>query len=397
MSGSEMTSQMMSGSQTASRSQMASRSEMAMVASRVRGMTRLASVVEIVTTQDAARLGRWLMIFCAGAVACTGWYVDDRDPYQFGHWVPLVAGAMLALAVASARMPWDRLPRRTALLYPLSALTALAAVGVLAPTAGPAYVPMFTLWFMFIGVTQKARTGWLVAPLAALAWLVINAPIGPQRVVRLGLTLIVWVLLADMLAVRAQQVAERTEDLCQQASTDPLTGLANRRTLERELGAMTAGDLVVVLDIDRFKRVNDTLGHDGGDRVLVDLAVTLTSVVRSGDLVARFGGEEFVLLLRRPHRTAPFPPHRTATGAPAAVATVPHGAGPVMERLRDSWRLLHPDITWSAGVCALGTGMSPAQALSLADRALFAAKRAGRDRVVTHRAGLPTSEPVPVG
>jgi diguanylate cyclase len=358
-------------------------------AARARRSVHLGSVVEITTTRDAARLGRCLMLFCAVVVATTGWYVDDRHPDRFGLWVPVTVGAMLLVALGTGRVPWNRLPSRATLAYPVAGLSLLALIGYLAPAAGPAYVAMFTLWFMFVGVTQKAGTAWLVTPFAAAVWAVINWPLDEQKVVRLGLALVVWLVLGDVLAVRAKQVAARTEDLSHQADTDPLTGLANRRTLQRELAAMKPGDVVVVLDVDHFKQINDTRGHVGGDLVLVDLAATLTSVVRGGDLVARFGGEEFVLLLRRPNRTS--------ASSPAAVATVPHGAGPVMARLRASWGLLHPDITWSAGVCAHVAGQLPAQTLSFADEALFRAKRTGRDRVITHPAPVPTSEPLPVG
>lgn len=359
------------------------------LAARARRSLHLGSVVEITTTRDAARLGQWLVGFCALVVASTGWYVDNRQPDRFALWVPVIVGAMLLAALGTGRVPWNRLPTRATLFYPVTALSLLALIGYLAPAAGPAYVAMFTLWFMFVGVTQKAGTAWLLAPFAAAVWAVINLPLDEQKAVRLGLAMVVWVVLGDTLAVRAKQVAARTEDLSQQADTDPLTGLANRRTLQRELAAIKSGDIVVVLDVDHFKQINDTRGHDGGDLVLVDLAATLTSVVRGGDLVARFGGEEFVLLLRRPNRTS--------VSSPAAVATVPHGAGPVMSRLRASWQLLHPDISWSAGVCAHQAGQLPAQTLSFADEALFRAKRTGRDRVITHPAPVRASEPLPVG
>jgi diguanylate cyclase (GGDEF)-like protein len=355
---------------------------------RASSATRLRSVVEVSTTPDAARLGRWLMLFNAAVVAVSGWYVDNDTTDRYGHWAPLVVAALLLLAGPTALLPWSRLPRRAVLFYPLTGIALLGVVGYLAPAAGPAYLSVLTLWFLFIGVTQKAGTAWFVAPVAAVAWTVISWPIDAQRGVRLVLAMIVWVLLGDVLAVRAQQVDKRTQDLSLQAGTDALTGLANRRTLQRELDATAPGDVVVVLDIDHFKLVNDTLGHDAGDRVLVDLARVLTSVVRSGDVVARLGGEEFVLLLRRPVRTP--------AGGRTVFVPVPHSAGPVVERLRVTWGQLYPHITWSAGVCAHEAGVHPAQTLSLADEALYAAKRGGRDRVVVYSAALPTSEPARV-
>ncbi len=84
------------------------------------------------------------------------------------------------------------------------------------------------------------------------------------------------------------------------ASQDPLTGLANRSLLRSEFDRRTAGGTpcaLVLVDLDRFKAVNDTLGHQAGDALLVAVAAQMTELVRAGDLVARLGGDEFALLL----------------------------------------------------------------------------------------------------
>lgn len=158
------------------------------------------------------------------------------------------------------------------------------------------------------------------------------------------------------------------------ASTDALTGLPNRRYFDEYVGLLTrrrrAEDQVGVLmiDIDRFKRLNDTFGHGVGDHVLREVAQAIARAVREGDVPARYGGEEFAVLLRNPG---------------------PEIALEVGERVRrsvaalDLRRLGVPGVSVSVGVAVAG---SPDVGLDLviddADRALFRAKRAGRDRVV---------------
>lgn len=144
------------------------------------------------------------------------------------------------------------------------------------------------------------------------------------------------------------------------ATSDPLTGLANRRVTMRVLGRLGVGDTVVFVDLDRFKEVNDTLGHAAGDEVLRVFARSLRAVARASDTVGRFGGEEFVLLL----------PMTSADGAVILV-----------RRLRDLWAMARPQpVTFSAGIAVVGAGGSRA-ALSEADRALYRAKQGGRDRI----------------
>lgn len=151
---------------------------------------------------------------------------------------------------------------------------------------------------------------------------------------------------------------------------DPLTGLANRRGLDQVLrqevarAARTGGELVVaMLDLDRFKQVNDTLGHQAGDQVLVQVAAALSDGVREYDVAVRLGGDEFVLVL-------------PGCGPDQAVA--------VAERLRQGIArsvTVVDGVTATVGVAAYGRhGTEPDELISAADHALYEGKREGRDR-----------------
>jgi len=159
------------------------------------------------------------------------------------------------------------------------------------------------------------------------------------------------------------------------ANTDPLTGLAIRRYFARALRlASVRGDrfAVIMLDLDRFKLINDALGHRAGDEVLRDLAGVLEGLLRVTDVAARYGGEEFVVLL-------------PGTASPEAAA--------VAERIRRT--LEHRRITVegslvrytaSLGVAASGEPPyrgDPMEVVWRADAALLEAKRSGRNQVVT--------------
>lgn len=159
-------------------------------------------------------------------------------------------------------------------------------------------------------------------------------------------------------------------DLAEQTRTDPLTGLPNRRAFSAALAtvleAAQAGGpppVVAVLDIDHFKTINDLHGHDEGDHVLVELSALLRSHVAGSGLCARFGGEEFVLLL----------PSLTLAQAQLqceflrqSVASLPIGL----------------PVTISIGLTAMRRGESAQDMLKRADQALYRAKHQGRDQVV---------------
>jgi diguanylate cyclase (GGDEF)-like protein/PAS domain S-box-containing protein len=179
--------------------------------------------------------------------------------------------------------------------------------------------------------------------------------------------------------VQAQDVTERKtaeERLRFLADHDPLSGVFNRRRfeseLQRELDLSTSRprrSVLLLLDVDRFKAVNDTLGHAVGDAVVARLGDALRSRLRSADVVARLGGDEFAAILRR----VDLPAAKEVARDLQAVAT---------QRLATIVGDSHGPVTLSIGLVAIGEGASPDELLSLADRALYAAKAAGRNRVV---------------
>ncbi len=178
-----------------------------------------------------------------------------------------------------------------------------------------------------------------------------------------------------------RRVRREREELRREAHTDALTGTWNRRAFEAMLDQkVLAKDRLGLLfvDVDHFKKVNDVHGHDVGDAVLIQLARSLSCCVRPGDVVARLGGEEFVILLND-------------VGAEIASAAA--------ERIRRKVAEPSPiegipSVTVSIGVAMLERGdhTSGDELVRRADAAVYAAKREGRDRVVAYRGDLPVTK-----
>ncbi|HEX6086207.1 MAG TPA: diguanylate cyclase, partial [Thermoanaerobaculia bacterium] len=183
--------------------------------------------------------------------------------------------------------------------------------------------------------------------------------------------------LEALVAARTRQLEAAYAQIEEASLTDPLTGLRNRRFLEQSIGADLElaqrghGDLVVLLvDLDHFKSVNDTCGHAAGDAVLAELAALLGRTFRASDYVVRWGGEEFLIVIRFVDRAAA---PELAEKLRAAVAAHPFPL---------------PDGTILHRTCSIGYAAWPLESLTWeqvvdrADAALYAAKRGGRDACV---------------
>ena len=202
-----------------------------------------------------------------------------------------------------------------------------------------------------------------------------------KRVVRAEIKDDDWVQLGARVAFRFALTDSRQEGLLRKlyesSTRDALTGAYNRRHFDDRLRAEIAFAVrhatdcaLILLDLDHFKRVNDTYGHPAGDEILRHLGAIAQRALRTEDVFARFGGEEFAVIVR---------------GAST------RGAGRLAERLREALQqqnAVHDGqevpVTLSAGCAALSCCATPTpeEVVAVADRRLYAAKQAGRNRVV---------------
>jgi diguanylate cyclase (GGDEF)-like protein len=226
--------------------------------------------------------------------------------------------------------------------------------------------------------------------IAAVAWLIVAAPIlvylaahpdeltsprGLDIVVTLGpITLAVVLFIPLQRSVehwisKLQSERTKAETL---ADRDALTGLYNRRAGERLLAealiAPDPNDVLMLFDLDHFKHINDTYGHPAGDTVLREVAHRCTLFLRKSDVFARWGGEEFLVLIRGTDQTGVI---RVANDLRATISATPIEPVEV--------------VTASFGIARFQPGDTMASWLMRSDQALYEAKSAGRDRVVADR------------
>jgi diguanylate cyclase (GGDEF)-like protein/PAS domain S-box-containing protein len=181
----------------------------------------------------------------------------------------------------------------------------------------------------------------------------------------------------DRLQTQLIEIGLLQSKLREQAICDPLTNLFNRRyleeTLERELaraGRESYSVCVIMIDLDHFKQVNDTYGHEAGDEVLKALALTLAEQCRRGDFACRYGGEEFVVVM----------PNISTDTAYGRAENIRQS----LNSLSVPYRQNHLTTTISMGIACYPTnGETRESVLRAADQAMYGAKKAGRDHILS--------------
>jgi diguanylate cyclase (GGDEF)-like protein len=292
-------------------------------------------------------------------------------PFQ-GWWILiLLAGTAVTLGTLEARLRRSEHPELVAVQ---GMLTILALLAVGAAFSGGEDSPALP-WLVFPVAIAAARFRPQVlvvgAAITAAVMLGVSVAVDAQALVDDPTRLIAALTLLVGITAITSALTEGELEHRDRAVLDSLTGLLNRSSLEsraveiQEQARLSGGPVsLVLLDLDRFKGVNDTYGHERGDAVLRDVAYEIRKSLRSFELVYRIGGEEFLVLL-------------------PGVAL--HEAVDVAERVRHAVTASRPgdlDVTISAGVAAAaGEEIRYERLFRAADHALLEAKRAGRDRV----------------
>lgn len=318
--------------------------------------------------------------------------VTSTEAWALG--IAAVVGLALAVAMSSDRTPSVTLGliSAAAILVPgMAAVVIAAGAEIGAQTillvAGGVIVVYFS---SRLDLLASVATALAYSGITITAWLLVGGPVQWADVVY---TLVATALAHFAGIAEARRVhrelrssfAQR-EDLRQLSAIDVLTGLANRRAFDERLAAVWRGwvttgrtPTVLMLDIDHFKKLNDTLGHQAGDVALRMVAEAIRGCLRKGSdhQVARYGGEEFVVLL-------PAEDHRVAHAIAERIGAAVRGAGiekAVISR-RSTITAYGMPLTISVGIAsARATMTAPQDLVDAADRALYRAKRDGRDCV----------------
>ncbi|WYK03904.1 diguanylate cyclase [Cereibacter sphaeroides f. sp. denitrificans] len=275
-----------------------------------------------------------------------------------GATVALLVSVLVRISLVSAAMPW----------FAFGSMAASALMGSLWPVLRHRLGLGHFAGLMLLAVM-------ISLPLVVLAWLPVSRTGSLEALAAIFVLLnLTGALVFGTFLQRERAAAQRERMLLTETQTDPLTGVLNRRSFERRFAeadtlARSRGTALMIVDIDHFKRVNDTHGHEAGDHVLRAMAEQLRRAVRPGDSVIRLGGEEFAVLM----------PDVDALEAGRA-------AERLQRMLTMNCRIGEQtlvDVTVSIGATHLPPGrVDLGEASRTADGALYRAKREGRARSI---------------
>jgi diguanylate cyclase (GGDEF)-like protein len=318
-----------------------------------------------------------VMFMVSGVVTSLSMLLPSPPDLDKGHVVVIGLLAFVA-GLGWLMVPWHRLPARTAFLLAGPAAGVLISFHNYYGGSDPyRYSIFYAVLFVWIGLTQPPKSGLYALPLLAISYLTpLLLKHDPSWALGSAVMVIpVMVLIAESISWVGKRVTVAKTELVRLAGTDPLTGLDNRTSLYRKFSEQLSnprrapGALgVFFLDLDGFKTINDTLGHEIGDLLLVEVAARLRAAARLDDTIARIGGDEFVLMAD------------SLLDMGEAVAL----GDRIMAEMQRPFELreFSLGLTVSVGVALAGDGsVGLDQLLTESDTAMYSAKRSGGGRV----------------
>jgi diguanylate cyclase (GGDEF)-like protein len=329
------------------------------------------------TYDRVVRIVAWVFILTTSAiVAATNLWPET----QAAIFVLLALSGLFVVIVHDLLPPETLGPAK----FIVEGSVAITVATLLVALTGGVASPFFFAFPITLALTGAASAGYVLAVVAGSP----SGSLGPATVATVGVNLTAMILLAyvAMVIARAQR---RTRDAAIRLSTvDSLTGLFNRTfffaAIDREIARSARsgrGFCLLMMDLDELKAINDRLGHFYGDRVLRGVGEVITQGVRQIDTAARYGGDEFVVLL----------PETDPTGAFVLAEKIRIGVGDMPTELPGGV----PRPSLSIGVVSYpDDGRNADELIISADGAMYASKRAGKDRVTgvpAPRAGRPAT------
>jgi diguanylate cyclase (GGDEF)-like protein len=318
-----------------------------------------------------AFLGAALVTSLPLVVLCTFWLLPAHDGAAIGTLAIELCASLLALCLLL--LPWSRLPASSLLVFPAVLATGLLTAASVERAVTASYIGFLTVAFIYIGITQSRLGPVLAMPIAIPLYLLCEIHVTPEIAVRLPIAVVIWLVIGEVLADHSARNRSQTDALAEQVQMDGLTGLMSRAGLcgeidlaLREVEGLDGDCFLFLLDIDGFKSANDTFGHLVGDELLVEFAQRVRGAIRSNDMGARIGGDEFAVLIKGANLAI-----ATSLGERLLIAAA--------EPFDLSFGRVH--VTASEGIVQLTPSMETPDVMRDADIALYEAKSKGISRL----------------